>query len=131
MAGGELNGDNGAAFGPSALEFLQRFKVRLSVISISAIDSTIGPMDYTLREAEIARCVLSRGEKKIIATDHSKFGQSALVKVCDFADIDLLITDKRAPEDVEAAVLGAGIGIEIAPTHGKPASPGRNFSASA
>jgi len=113
MAGGELNGDNGAAFGPSALSFIERFKVRHAVISISAIDAVIGPMDYTLREAEVARRVLASGSRKIIATDHTKFGRPALVKVCDFADIDLLITDEVPPGEVGDALRDAGAEVEI------------------
>ncbi len=114
MAGGELNSDNGAAFGRSVLEFISRFKVRLAIISISAIDAEIGPMDYTLREAEIARSVLASGEMKIIATDHTKFGQSALVKVCDFEDVDLLITDQAPPKGLSDALRLAGVETEIA-----------------
>ena len=114
MAGGELRGDNGAAFGASAIDFVRRFKVGHAVISIGAIDVEVGPMDYNLAEAEFGRVVLSRGEQAVVVTDQTKFGRTGLVKVCDFADLDLLITDAAPPEALAAALREAGVAIDVA-----------------
>ncbi len=100
MAGGQLRGDNGAAFGPSAIEFIRNFRVRRSIVSIGAIDAQTGPMDYDLGEAEFARAVLAQGEHAAIITDQTKFGKIGLVKVCDFSDFDMLITDQTPPADI-------------------------------
>ncbi len=115
MAGGELRGDNGAAFGPSAIAFVERFKVRHAIISIGAIDVEVGPMDYNLDEAEFGRRVLERGERATLVTDGSKFGRSGLVKVCDFADVDLLVTDALPPRDLSLVLEEAGVTVEVAP----------------
>ncbi len=114
MAGGELRGDNGAAFGRSAIDFISHFKVRHAVISIGALDAATGPMDYSLEEAEFARRVLTRGEKRIVVTDASKFGRTALVKVCGFADFDTLIADRPAPDDLAAALSAGGVETVLA-----------------
>lgn len=114
MAGGELHGDNGAAFGRTAVEFISRFRVRHAVISIGAIDARIGPMDYLLEEAEFARMALQCGETRIVATDHSKFGRAALVKVCDFSDFDVLVTDQAPPPEIAKALEDAGVACEVA-----------------
>ena len=42
MAGGELRGDNGAAFGHAAIDFVTRFQVRHAIISIGAMDAETG-----------------------------------------------------------------------------------------
>lgn len=115
MAGGELHGDNGAAFGRTAVEFIARFRVRHAVISIGAIDARIGPMDYLLEEAEFARMALQCGETRIIATDHTKLGRAALVKVCDFSDFDLLVTNRDPPTEIAGALEAAGARWEVAP----------------
>ena len=114
MAGGELHGDNGAAFGPSATDFVERFKVRHAIISIGAIDSEVGLMDYSLAEAEFARVVLQRGERATVVTDRSKFGRSGLVKVCDFAAVDLLVTDALPDPELVARLHESGVAIEVA-----------------
>ena len=116
MAGGELRGDNGAAFGPSAIEFVERFKVRHAIISIGAIDVETGPMDYNLAEAEFASRILGRGERATIVTDHTKFGRSGLVRVCALADVDLMVTDSMPPPDLAGALAEAGVTIEVAPS---------------
>jgi DeoR family glycerol-3-phosphate regulon repressor len=66
------------------------FHVHHAVISIGALDADFGPSDSYLAEAEFARMVLSRGENRILISDSSKFGKTALIKVCDFKDINRL-----------------------------------------
>lgn len=104
MAGGELHGDNGAAFGRSAIDFVKNFSVRYSIISIAAVSAETGLMDHQLAEAEFARTVLGCGQKRIVITDHTKFTRTALVKVCDFNEFDLLVTDHTPPPGILGAL---------------------------
>ena len=113
MAGGELNGSNGAAFGPSAIAFAASFHVRHAVISIGALDADFGPSDSYLAEAEFARMVLSRGQNRIMLSDSSKFGKTALIKVCDFKDINRLITDGIPDDKLSAALQAAGVSVNV------------------
>ena len=114
MAGGELNGDNGAAFGPSAIAFASGFRVRHAIVSIAALDAAYGPMDSRLAEAEFARMVLSRGENRIMLSDSSKFGRTALIKVCDYDGIDRLVTEAAPPPALAAALASAGVSVDVA-----------------
>jgi DeoR family glycerol-3-phosphate regulon repressor len=114
MAGGELRGDNGAAFGSTAVDFVSRFKVRHAIISIAAINAEVGAMDYNLAEAEFAATVLGCGERRLIVTDHTKFGRRALIKVCGFEGFDVLATDRAPPADIAAALAEAGVELLVA-----------------
>ena len=107
MAGGELHGDNGAAFGRSAIEFVRNFSVRYAIISIAAVSAETGLMDHQLTEAEFARTVLQCGQKRIVITDHTKFSRTALVKACDFGEFDLLVTDREPPPAILSALSEA------------------------
>ena len=113
MAGGALKGDNGAAFGPTAIEFLSRFRVKYCFISIGALDAVEGPMDAELTEAEIAHMALSRAEHRVILSDASKFDKTALVKVCEFSEINRLITNQLPPPALSAALESAGVTVDI------------------
>ena len=114
MAGGELKADNGAAFGPPAVEFIARFKVRHVFLSIAGLHAEHGPMDATLEEAELAHMALKAADHRVILSDHSKFGKVALVKVCGFDEMDRLVCD-RAPEGpLLERLRGAGVAIDIA-----------------
>ncbi|MDX8528816.1 DeoR/GlpR family DNA-binding transcription regulator [Mesorhizobium sp. MSK_1335] len=114
MAGGELRSDSGAAFGISAIEFVSRFSVDHAVISIGAVDAAAGLTDYDLDEAEFARMVLSRGQRSLVITDHTKFGRQGLVRVCGFDGFSELVTDRPPPRDVAAALSEAGARLTIA-----------------
>lgn len=113
MAGGELRRDSGAALGASALEFIGRFSVEHAVISAGAVDAG-GVMDFDLQEAEFARAVLACGARRIVATDATKFGRRGFIRVTDFAQVDMLVTDRAPPADLEAALLAAGTEVMVA-----------------
>jgi DeoR family glycerol-3-phosphate regulon repressor len=114
MAGGELNGDNGAAFGPSAINFVEQFRAKHAMVTIAALNADLGPMDSHLAEAEFARMVLSRGENRTILTDCSKFDRIALIKVCEFEDFDRLVTDAAPPSALASRLAAAGIAVDVA-----------------
>jgi DeoR family glycerol-3-phosphate regulon repressor len=114
MAGGELRSDSGAAFGISAIEFVSRFSVTHSIISAGAIDASAGVMDYDLAEAEFARMVLSRGQRSMVITDHSKFGRQGLVQVCTLSGFAELATDEAPPRDIAEALAAAGARLMVA-----------------
>lgn len=114
MAGGELKGDSGAAFGTSAIEFVRHFKVNYAIISIGAVDAQVGMMDYQFEEAEFARTVLTRGEQAMIITDHTKFGRPGLVQVCPIADVDRLVTDRPPAPEFAALLEAGGVALDIA-----------------
>jgi DeoR family transcriptional regulator, glycerol-3-phosphate regulon repressor len=113
MAGGALKGDNGAAFGPPAVEFFSRFRVKHAFISIGALDAKDGPMDADLSEAEIAHMALSRADHRIILSDSSKFGKTALVKVCEFSEINHLITNAPPDFALSQALDHAGVTVTV------------------
>jgi DeoR family glycerol-3-phosphate regulon repressor len=114
MAGGELRSDSGAAFGVSAIEFVSRFAVAHAVISTGAVDAGEGIMDYDLEEAEFARMVLSRGRRRIVVTDQSKFGRRGLVHVCGFDGFDEMVSDAEAPDEIGDALARAGAKLMVA-----------------
>src|SRR5688572_17430130 len=114
MAGGELRSDSGAAFGVSAIEFVSRFSVHHAVITTGAIDVEHGVMDYVLEEAEFARVVLTRGIRRLVITDHTKFGRQGLVQVCGFDAFGELATDIPPPRDIAAAIEKSGAKLLVA-----------------
>jgi len=113
MAGGKLHGDNGAAFGALAVDFLNSFSVRYSFISIGAIDAIAGVMDYQLDEAQIARAVLKQGQTSYIVTDASKFERRGLVQVCGFDGFNNLITNDKPTAAIGERLQEGGVEVEV------------------
>lgn len=113
MAGGELKGDNGAAFGDIAVEFITWFKVKHAFISIAALDPKRGGFDAELDEANIACQALKQADHRVIMTDSSKFTKTALVQVCDFNEFDRLITNEMPDQELAVALEKAGVAISL------------------
>lgn len=113
MAGGEIRPDSGAVFGLSAIEFIARFSVDHSIISAGAVDPS-GILDYALDEAEFARTVLSRGRRKLVVTDSSKFTRSGLIQVCSFGDLSEIVTEAAPPADIADAIRAAQTTLNVA-----------------
>ncbi len=70
-------------------------------------------MDYDLEEAEFARMVLSRGQRRVVITDQSKFGRRGLVHVCGFDGFDELVTDAEPPVDIGDGLAKAGARLAV------------------
>jgi DeoR family transcriptional regulator, glycerol-3-phosphate regulon repressor len=113
MAGGALKGDNGAAFGPTAVAFFAKFRVKHAFISIGALHPTDGPMDADLAESELAYMAICRADHRVILSDSSKFGKTALIKMCEFSEINRLITDAQPNPELSAVLDEAGVTINI------------------
>ena len=113
MAGGALRSDSGAALGATALDIIQGFTVQHAIISAGAVDET-GVMDFDLQEAEFARAVLACGERRVVATDASKFGRRGFVRVTGFEGLHDLISDQPPPPGIAASIAAAGVSITLA-----------------
>ena len=120
VAGGELRGDDGATFGPTAHDFVRRFRTRYAVISVGALHSDGGVMDFHLEEAEFCQTVLGQAAQVVAVADASKFRHQAPVKVCDLQSIDTLITDRRPPEPFLKRLRENEVRLLVADETGRP-----------
>jgi DeoR family glycerol-3-phosphate regulon repressor len=77
-------------------------------------------MDFDLHEAEFARMVLSRAQRRVVVSDSSKFGCRGFVQVCALTALSELVTDS-APEGSLAAALSEA-GVKVAMASAAPAS---------
>jgi DeoR family glycerol-3-phosphate regulon repressor len=114
LAGGEMRGDDGAIFGPSALAFVRQFTANTAILSVGGMDADIGIMDRQLWEAELARAYIAQSERTIVVADRTKFGQRSLVRICGFDQVDVLITDSEPPADFLKQLRDAKVRVIVA-----------------
>lgn len=114
LAGGELRGHDGGAFGADAMEFAANFNTDYAVLSSAGI-SEKGFFLYDLEEARFSRLIMRQASTRIIAADSSKFGRVAPVDIGHPEHVDYLICDKEPPKAIVSAALGDwGTEIQIA-----------------
>lgn len=99
MAGGELSGDDAAAFGPSSLEFLRQFEVRYAIISVAGITARGDLVDFHLFEAEFTRTAMAQAQATWVIADETKFGREAPVRVCQLGEVDILFSNTGLKPD--------------------------------
>ena len=86
--------------GAQAEAFVASIKADVCVIGASGVSLEDGvttpyPMHTTLQKALIASA-----KKRILVCDHSKFDKSAMEKICELKDIDVIVTDSGLSDDV-------------------------------
>jgi DeoR family glycerol-3-phosphate regulon repressor len=103
--------DDWATFGPAAIDFVRQFHVNYAILSIGGVTENGSFMDYHLEEAEFSRAVIKQAKKTIVAADHSKFGNTNFIKVCDFDQVDMVVVDRSPPASIMAAFDEAGVAV--------------------
>ncbi|NGP45157.1 DeoR/GlpR transcriptional regulator [Bacillaceae bacterium SIJ1] len=96
--GGELQKDVGAFIGSHVQELLRQIKVDIVFIGANAIHLSEGISTPTLEKSHIKRLMLKSARSKWIVADHSKFNKRSFAHVCDFDEVNGIITDSQIDE---------------------------------
>lgn len=92
------SGYNNVLIGVQTENFLRDLHVDKTFLGADAIDINFGVSNSNYMEAEVKKQAAKIGRHTFLLTDHSKFGNTALSKVCSLDEIDVLITDKNTPQ---------------------------------
>jgi DeoR family transcriptional regulator, glycerol-3-phosphate regulon repressor len=97
IAGGRLRPRDLGVVGEATVDFINQFKVDFGIIGISGIDSDGTLLDFDFREVKVAQAIVANARQVFLATDHTKFGRPAMVKLAHISVLDALFTDKAPP----------------------------------
>ncbi len=114
LLGGEFHGDNRQTIGSMAIAQVQSFRAHHAILTVGALDTRTGVMDYSIEEAQLARAMIEQAETLTLLVDSSKFEQIASFEVCKLARITNLVCDEPPTGKMEAALLEANVNIIIA-----------------
>lgn len=98
VVGGRVRHSDRASVGPSAVDFIQHFKVDFAVIGTSAIDEDGSLLDFDLSEVQVSHAIMQNAREVILVSDHSKIARKAPVRVGHFSNIDYFVTDRLENE---------------------------------
>ena len=102
--GGTLSKTRRCFVGRSAKEMLGNYYFDLVFLSSRSLDLDRGVTDSSDEEIEVKTTVMQRTNRIILLADHSKFGRASFSKICDFEDLDDVITDIKPRKDwIDAA----------------------------
>lgn len=110
--GGTVKKGEMIATGFLAVDFLDHFrKIDLALISADGFTVEEGISDHSVEMGNIKKIMVQKSERVIALVDHTKFGQEAFYNVCNTREIDLLITDRKAPAADLKALRKSGVQV--------------------
>lgn len=93
--GGALRTDALSLTGSVAERTIRAYHVDTAICSAKGVDMQVGITDSTEKEFMIKQAMFQSAERKILAIDSDKFDRKSFVKLFDFQDVDLLVTDRQ------------------------------------
>ena len=111
VAGGQVRNHDAGVIGPSAISFVDSFRMDIGIVGISGIDETGSLLDFDADEVRTAQSVMRNSNKVILIADHHKFGIRAMNRTGHLDDIDILVTD--APLLVKYRQLCSESDVEV------------------
>lgn len=114
VAGGLVRHRDGGLIGQATIDFIQQFRVDYGIIGISGIDVDGTLLDFDYREVRAARAIIDNSRKVLLATDHTKFGRNAMVRLGNISEINALFTDQAPPQALVDVLVQAKVQLFVA-----------------
>jgi DeoR family transcriptional regulator of aga operon len=111
VTGGHLRGDWFSLVGPTAARSLSQLLIHTLFIGADGIDPKSGVSCYNPDEAQLNSAMVKHAQRKIAVADHSKFGVVAGWRICPTSELDILITDSGATDEMVAPFEKAQIQV--------------------
>lgn len=105
VAAGEVRHRDGGIIGEATCDFISQFQMDFGIIGISAISNDGSLLDFDFREVKVAQAIIDNSDCVLLATDHSKFGRSAMVKQGSITQVDHLFTDIAPPDEIKELLI--------------------------
>lgn len=97
VAGGEVRASSQESIGPSAEAFLAKCDIDVAFIGVDGVDAEAGCTNYDPAGARVNAALCRRARMRVVLADATKIGRVTLAPVCALPDVNVLITDDRAP----------------------------------
>ena len=93
------------------LEGLKNVKCSKLFLSCDGFDLEAGMTTAFVEEARMTNAMMTAATQIILLADSSKCGKVGFGKICDFQDIDVLITDSGLPESIRKRIEDDGVKV--------------------
>lgn len=112
LPAGRVRAHELSIYGNSAVESLLRYRFDVFFLGISGITAD-GLFDYSPDDAEVKRAFLARSKTVVALCDASKFNHTAMVRVAEPCEVDILVVDSAPPVALSEALSTAGLELIV------------------
>jgi DeoR family fructose operon transcriptional repressor len=114
VIGGSLRRHYYTLTGYFAETILQGLCFDHAFLGIDSISLRGGLMITNIEEVQIKRKIIDCANEIIVLCDHSKFEQKSFLNICNFENIDMIITGRELNEKIYKNYIDAGINLVLA-----------------
>ena len=114
LAGGVIYPRLGVLIGPMTVEAFSKMRADVAVMSAGGI-TLEGLTNSHALWIEIQRAMLKAAQKIIFCLDHTKFGRQSVSPLCELDQVDTIVTDSQAPQELVTGLRARGVEVIVAP----------------
>ena len=111
--GGILRDISYTFVGPSVETFLEGFHADTLFVSATGLTVAQGFTDPNPMEAQVRRWMARAAGRVVALVDSSKFGEVSLTRVAAASDVDIIVTDSGAPDEMVTELRALGVDVQI------------------
>ncbi len=113
VSGGVIYPKLGVLVGPHAVETFSRMHADVAILGGGAIAAD-GIYNSHALLVDIQRAMIAGAAKVIFCFDHTKFDRRSTFFLCDFENVDVVVTDQSAPAALVRKLRAKGIKVVLA-----------------
>jgi DeoR family fructose operon transcriptional repressor len=103
-----------SAVGELTLSALENLHADIAFLGTNGVDAEIGFTTPDPDEAAVKRAIIAHSRETIVMVDSSKFGKSSATRFARFDDVDRVVCDLTAEQEVIASLEKSGVEVVLA-----------------
>jgi hypothetical protein len=111
LPGGEVRPGELSLTGSLTEPSFTQLRFDTCVMGPCGIDAKAGITTHLLAETAVKRAAANASQRVVVVADSSKFGRVAFGHVCDLDDIDIVVTDAEADQQLVDELRTAGVDV--------------------
>jgi DeoR family transcriptional regulator of aga operon len=92
---------------------LGRVNLDIAFVGVDGISIGAGLTTHHDIEAHTNRTMIERARRVVVVADSSKLGRVAFAMICPLSNVDELITDTGAPDEIVHEFTDAGVAVTV------------------
>ena len=114
VAGGTFRSSSLSMIGNRTMNMLDSYYVDTAIIGCKGFDPEKWTYEPHEMEAEIKKTMRRNAQRVILVADYTKFYQKSFIRTLSVGDINVIVTDRKLTEDIEAFLQQKNISVYYA-----------------
>ena len=114
VAGGTFRPNSLSMIGSRTADMLDGYYVDKAILGCKSFDPMTGTYEPHEMEAEIKKRMRRNAQMVILAADYTKFNQKSFIRTIESKDINVVVTDRKLPEETEQMLEKQNISLYYA-----------------